>query len=63
MCKYKNSIFFQIIKYYGAVVTLLQPNENIDWTPARFKNIDLKFEVMLKKNLMQSSLLIKKMEC
>ncbi len=35
------------ISHYGKIVTLLQPNDKIDWSNARFKNINLSFEVML----------------
>jgi NADPH:quinone reductase len=35
------------IKYYGDIVTLLQPDDSIDWSVARFRNLRLSFEVML----------------
>ena len=33
--------------HYGKVITLLQPNNKINWSLARFRNINLCFEVML----------------
>tara|TARA_Y100001960_G_scaffold110331_1_gene118226 strand:+ start:2277 stop:3272 length:996 start_codon:yes stop_codon:yes gene_type:complete len=33
--------------HYGKVITLLQPNNKINWALARFRNINLCFEVML----------------
>ena len=39
-------------KYYGKIVTLLQPNNKIDWSTARFRNINLSFEVMLSPLLL-----------
>jgi len=38
---------FLAITHYGQITTLLQPDETIDWSMARFKNINLNFEVML----------------
>ena len=35
------------ISHYGKIITLLQPNNKIDWSIARFRNINLSFEVML----------------
>ena len=35
------------VSHYGKIVTLLQPNNKIDWSNARFRNINLSFEVML----------------
>ena len=35
------------ISHYGKIVTLLQPDNKIDWSNARFRNISLSFEVML----------------
>jgi len=35
------------ISHYGKIVTLLQPNNKINWSNARFRNINLSFEVML----------------
>jgi NADPH:quinone reductase len=35
------------VKYYGDIVTLLQPDDSIDWSIARFRNLRLSFEVML----------------
>ena len=40
-----------ITKNYGHMVTLLQPNNKIDWSLARFKNLSLSFEVMLTPQL------------
>jgi NADPH:quinone reductase len=35
------------IKHYGDLVTLLQPDDTIDWSMARFRNLRFSFEVML----------------
>jgi len=35
------------IRHYGDMVSLLQPDNNIDWSVARFRNIRFSFEVML----------------
>ncbi len=35
------------VKNYGDIVTLLQPDESIDWSVVRFRNLRLCFEVML----------------
>jgi len=35
------------VKNYGDIVTLLQPDETIDWSVVRFRNLRLCFEVML----------------
>lgn len=38
---------FSLVKHYGDVVTLLQADNNIDWSIARFRNIRFSMEVML----------------
>jgi len=38
---------FPLVRYYGEMVTLLLPVNNIDWSIARFRNIRFSFEVML----------------
>ncbi len=39
------------VKHYGDLVTLLRPDETIDWSTARFRNIRFSFEVMLSPML------------
>ncbi|MCG8378563.1 MAG: zinc-dependent alcohol dehydrogenase family protein [Proteobacteria bacterium] len=46
---------FSFIKHYGKIVTLLQPDKDIDWSLARFKNIQFHFEVMLSPLLFDLS--------
>ncbi len=38
---------FPFVRHYGELVTLLLPENNIDWSVARFRNIRFSFEVML----------------
>ena len=38
---------FLTTKYYGDVVTLLMPSNNINWQEARMRNLSFSFEVML----------------
>ena len=38
---------FPAIRHYGEMVTLLQPDNEVDWSVARFRNIRFSFEVML----------------
>jgi NADPH2:quinone reductase len=38
---------FSLVRYYGDLVTLLLPANDIDWSTARFRNIRFSFEVML----------------
>lgn len=38
---------FPLVRYYGELVTLLLPANNVDWSIARFRNIRFSFEVML----------------
>jgi NADPH:quinone reductase len=38
---------FPVIKHYGEMVTLLKPDNTVDWAEARFRNISFNFEVML----------------
>jgi NADPH:quinone reductase len=38
---------FQYVRHYGELVTLLLPENDIDWSVARFRNIRFSFEVML----------------
>ncbi|MBL1140975.1 MAG: zinc-dependent alcohol dehydrogenase family protein [Proteobacteria bacterium] len=42
---------FPLVRYYGELVTLLLPDNNIDWSVARFRNIRFSFEVMLSPML------------
>ena len=38
---------FSLIRHYGDMVTLLQPDNNVDWSIARFHNIRFSMEIML----------------
>jgi len=38
---------FPAIRYYGDMITLLQPGADIDWTIARQRNLRFSFEIML----------------
>ena len=38
---------FPMIKHYGEMVTLLMPDNDIDWSEARFRNIRFSMEIML----------------
>lgn len=38
---------FPLIKHYGDMVTLLLPDNNVDWSIARFRNISFNMEIML----------------
>jgi NADPH2:quinone reductase len=38
---------FPAIRHYGDMVTLLQPDENVDWTIARQRNLRFSMEIML----------------
>lgn len=38
---------FPAVKHYGEMVTLLQPDNTVDWSEARFRNIHFSMELML----------------
>ncbi|MBI4005724.1 MAG: zinc-dependent alcohol dehydrogenase family protein [Gammaproteobacteria bacterium] len=38
---------FPAVRYYGDMITLLQPGADIDWTIARQRNLRFSFEIML----------------
>jgi len=38
---------FPAIRYYGDLVTLLQPDNEVDWTTARMRNLRISLEIML----------------
>ncbi len=38
---------FSLVRFYGQLVSLLLPGNDIDWTLARFRNLSFSFEVML----------------
>jgi len=38
---------FPSVRHYGELVTLLQPDADVDWSVPRFRNIRFSFEVML----------------
>jgi NADPH:quinone reductase len=38
---------FPAVRHYGEIVSLLQPDNTVDWSVARFKNIRFSMEVML----------------
>lgn len=38
---------FRAVRYYGDLVTLLQPNNQVDWTEARMRNLRISLEIML----------------
>ncbi|MCE7914084.1 MAG: alcohol dehydrogenase [Nitrosomonas sp. PRO4] len=38
---------FDCVKYYGDVVTILQPNSETNWSDARIRNVRFSFEMML----------------
>ncbi len=40
-------------KVYGEVVTILQPPEGVDWTPARVRNLKIALEMMLTPVLLE----------
>lgn len=42
---------FPAVKYYGDMVTLLQPDRNTDWTCARQRNLRFSMEIMLTPQL------------
>lgn len=46
---------FLATKYYGNVVTLLMPSNNINWQEARMRNLRFNFEVMLSPLLFSLS--------
>lgn len=38
---------FPAVRYYGDVVTLLQPGQDVDWLTARMRNLRISLEIML----------------
>ncbi len=38
---------FPAVRYYGDLVTLLQPGREVDWTAARMRNLRISLEIML----------------
>lgn len=38
---------FPAVRYYGDLVTLLQPDNQVDWTEARLRNLRISLEIML----------------
>ena len=38
---------FPLVKHYGDMVTLLLPDNTVDWSVARFRNIRFSMEIML----------------